>query len=123
VTTSGAPGSQVVFGRTGANDPSFNLISEPLMLVRRRAASTVFASAIEPHGFFSEPEERSADAVGVVRAVNVLADDAEGTVAEVTGANGLRWVVMVSNGPASKSARHRVGSWEWVGDCSVQGVR
>jgi Heparinase II/III-like protein. len=123
VTTSGAPGSQLMLGRTGANDPDFNLISEPMMLVRRRAATTVFASTIEPHGFFSEPEERSADAVGVIRAVNVLADDADGTVAEVTGANGLHWVVMVANGPASATAKHRVGSYAWTGNYSVQGLR
>ncbi len=31
VTTAGAPGTEVIFGRTGANDPNFNLIVEPMM--------------------------------------------------------------------------------------------
>jgi hypothetical protein len=50
----GSP-SRVIFGRTGANDPNFDLVSEPMMIVRRQAKSELFAAVIEPHGYFSEP--------------------------------------------------------------------
>jgi hypothetical protein len=127
VTTASAPNTSVIFGRTGAGDPNFNLISEPLVIVRRRAADHVFASVIEPHGYFSEREERSADARGRVQQVRVLGSSAEATVVEVTGAQGLRWVVMINNGAPSTSARHRVTFagqiHEWVGNFAVQGIQ
>jgi len=66
--------------RVNATDPNFNLISEPLMIVRREAADQTFASVIEPHGYFSELEERSANARGVVRNVRVLSSTAEASV-------------------------------------------
>jgi hypothetical protein len=126
VTAAGAPGTEVIFGRTGANDPGFNLIVEPVMLVRRRAADHVFASVIEPHGYFSEKEERSERARPRIRTIRVLTSDTVATVAEVTGESGLRWVVMVNNGAPSDSARHRatVGgeTFEWVGNVAVRGV-
>jgi hypothetical protein len=127
VTTSAAPATEVIFGRTGANDSSFNLIVEPLMVIRRRAGNHVFASVIEPHGYFSEAEEASEQARPRVRDIRVLASDSTATVAEVTGENDLRWIIMVNNGAASKTARHRMmaagETYEWVGNIAVRGVQ
>jgi oligo-alginate lyase len=127
VTTAGAPGTEVLFGRTGANDPNFNLISEPMMVSRRRAAEHVFASVIEPHGYWNEAQERSEQARPRVQQVRVLASSMDGTVAEVTAEGGLRWVVMVNNGPASATATHRMSaggqSYEWTGNFAVRGVQ
>jgi len=127
VTTSAAPGTQVLFGRTGAGDPNFNLIQEPLMIVRRRAGDQLFASAIEPHGFFSELEERSADARPALEQVRVVGTSDEASVVEVTGKNGLKWTVMVNNGAASDTARHRVAfggrTYEWTGNFAVEGLQ
>jgi hypothetical protein len=127
MTTAAQAGSQVIFGRTGAGDPSFNLISEPMMIVRREGGDETFASVIEPHGYFSEVEERSLDARGKVTTVRVLASTAEGTVVEVAGQGGLRWVVMVNNGPASPTGRHSVvaagQTYSWTGNYAVQGIQ
>jgi hypothetical protein len=124
-----APGgsAEALFGRTGASDPNFNLISEPLLIVRRRAANQLFASTIEPHGYFSEPEERSEQARGLIDRVRVLADTPEGSVVEVTGGSRIHWIVMVSNGAPSSTQVHRVTSggqtWTWTGNYKVEGVR
>ncbi|MDB4879075.1 MAG: Heparinase family protein [Gemmatimonadetes bacterium] len=123
LTSSASPATELVFGRTGAHDPHFNLIAEPMVMLRRRAADHVFASVIEPHGYFNEAEERSVQARPRLQRVTVLASSAEGTVAEVTGEAGVRWVVMVASGAASATARHRVGTHEWTGNYFVQGVR
>jgi oligo-alginate lyase len=127
VTTAGAPGTEVILGRTGANDPNFNLISEPMMLVRRRAGDHLFASVVEPHGYWSEAQERSVEARGRVQDVRVLGHDAEATAVEVTGQDGLRWVVLVNNGAPSETARHRVTfggqTYEWTGNFAVQGLQ
>jgi hypothetical protein len=127
VTSARAPATEVLFGRVGAGDPNFNLSTEPMLIVRRRGASQLFASAIEPHGFFSEPEERSAEAVGRIADVRVIVDAAEGSVVEITGEGGIRWTVMVSNGPASSTARHHLAangqSYDWTGNFAVTGVQ
>jgi hypothetical protein len=128
-TVKTAPGgtSDIIFGRTGANDPNFNLISEPMMIIRRKAKDALFASVIEPHGYFNEAEERSLDARGSIQDVRVIADGAEGSVVQVNGANGLAWTVMVSNGPASATARHSINAagrtYEWTGNYKVEGVK
>ena len=123
--TEGSAG--VIFGRTGANDPNFNLISEPVMIIRRRAENVLFASTIEPHGYFSESEERSLDARGSISGVTIVADNPAGSVVRVDGAGGLSWLIMVSNGPASTSARHSVQAggrtYEWTGNYKVEGVK
>ena len=64
--------SDVIFGRTGANDPNFNIISEPLFILREKAKSHLFASAIEAHGFFDEAKESSKQARPVIKAVKVI---------------------------------------------------
>lgn len=127
VTTAATPSTEVIFGRTGAGDPNFNLTSEPMMIVRRRSSNGLFVSVIEPHGFFSEPQERSVEAVGRVKDVRVLADGVDGTVAAIDGDGGIRWVVMVANGVASSTTRHRVvangQAYEWTGNYSVTGIQ
>lgn len=127
ITTSAGAGADVIFGRTGAGDPNFNLISEPMMIVRQHAADQVFASVIEPHGFFSEPEERSAAATGNITSVRVLGTSADGEVIDVSGAHGIHWIVMVNTGPASGTAHHTVNAggttYEWNGNYSVTGVQ
>jgi 3-oxoacyl-[acyl-carrier protein] reductase len=74
----------VLLGRTGANDPDFNLISEPLLLLRRQGTTELFAAVIEPHGYFSEALERSQEARGRITDVRTIGHD-EG-VLEITGA-------------------------------------
>jgi hypothetical protein len=127
VTTAAGPGAQMIVGRTGAGDPNFDLVSEPMMLVRQQGGDQTFASVIEPHGYFSELEERSADARGSIDGVRVLGTSAEASAVEVTGTNGLRWTVLVANGPASATASHRVTfggrTYAWTGNFAVQGVQ
>ncbi len=127
ITTAASAGAKVIFGRTGAGDPNFNLISEPMMIVRQHAGDQVFASVIEPHGFFSEPEERSAAATGDINSVRVLGTSADGEVIDVTGARGIHWTVMVNTGAASATARHVVSAggkrYEWTGNYAVSGVQ
>ncbi len=126
VTSSAAPGTQLVLARTGAGDPNFNLIAEPMLLLRRRAADHLFASVIEPHGFFSEPQERSEQARPRIRDVRVLASTAQGSVVEIVGEGGVQWTVMVTNESASATAVHRLSAagqtWEWTGNFAVRGV-
>lgn len=127
VTTSGAPSTQVILARTGANDPNFNLISEPMMLIRRNADTHLFASAIEPHGYFNEAQERSEQARPLIRSVRVIGHNNEASVIEVTGENGIAWTVIVNNGPSSPATRKEVTfsnqKYEWTGNYAVRGLQ
>lgn len=42
--------TQIILGESGANDPNFNLRREPIIIARRNASNTVFASILEAHG-------------------------------------------------------------------------
>jgi len=103
VSTSAPENGQVIFGRIGANDPKYNLRSEPMYLIRSEAKDCVFASVIEPHGYFNEAQEKSVKAKPVFQAVRVIGHDSTGTVLEVIGENNIKWQIMINNGPASSS--------------------
>jgi len=126
ITSSASPNTQLLLARTGAGDPNFNLISEPMLLLRRRATNELFASVIEPHGYFSELQERSEQARPRIRDVRVVATNAQGTVVEITGDSGIQWTVLITNESASPTANRRVTaggrSWEWTGNVAVRGV-
>ena len=124
--SAGMPGTEVLFGRTGANDPDFNLRSEPLLIVRRFAQDHLFASVIEAHGYFNEGRERSLQARPRIEQVRVVGHDAMASVIEIEGWDGLFWRVMVNNGPPSGTARHRVtfggNAYAWTGNFQVEFV-
>ncbi len=126
VTTATGGNAEVIFGRTGANDPNFNLISEPMMIVRAKGRDQLFASVIEPHGYFNEAEERSVQARGLIQSVRILADTPDASVIEVTAEQSVRWVFMVAKGPAAATAQHSITAngrtYEWTGNYKVEGV-
>ena len=127
VTTSAAPAAQLILGRTGAHDPQFNLMVEPLAIVRRRSSDELFAAVIEPHGYFSEVQERSEQARARIKAVRAIGHNAQASVIEITGDDGIRWTVMTTNAPASDRARQRVTfagkTYEWTGNFAVEGLQ
>jgi oligo-alginate lyase len=129
LTASGMAGDQAIYAQSGAGDPNFVLYHEPALILRRKGASgdQLFAAAIEPHGYFSELEERSADARGVIESVRTLGTSTEGSAVEVIGSNGLRWTVLVANGAPSATASHTLTfggrTYTWTGNYAVQGLQ
>ena len=127
VTTSSAPNTGVIFARTGAEDPNFNLIVEPMMIVRRSGGTELFASVIEPHGYFSEAQERSEQARSIINNVRVIGHSNDASVIEVSGANNIKWTVMVWNGTPSDTAQRSVAfngnTYRWTGNFAVEGLQ
>ena len=70
----------MIFARTGANDPDFNLKSEPAFILRQSGQNHVFASVLETHGYFNESIEASVGARGLVKSVSVVGHNSVGTV-------------------------------------------
>ncbi|WP_447469554.1 heparinase II/III domain-containing protein [Vibrio harveyi] len=88
--------NEVIFSRTGANDPSFNLRSEPAFILRSKGESTLFASVLETHGYFNEEFEQSVNARGQVKDIRVVGYNAVGSIVEITTEKSLV-TVMISN--------------------------
>lgn len=123
LSVAGAAGSEVFLGRTGANDPHNNLISEPLILVRRNAATHLFAATIEPHGFFNEAREISRNARPLISSLEVIGHDETASVVEIKSQKGFSIRIMVNNGPADDEAIHSVTfnnrTFSWRGNYSI----
>jgi hypothetical protein len=124
LTHSAYPNSKILFGRTGANDPNFNLISEPMFLFRVTAKDHLFASVIEPHGYFNEAREQSFNARSRIESVSVVGHNDKASVIEVKGLDGLHWRIMVNNGVASETEKHSVEfdgvKYSWIGNYNVE---
>lgn len=88
--------NEMIFTRTGANDPSFNLRSEPAFILRSKGESTLFASVLETHGYFNEEFEQSVNARGQVKDIRVVGYNAVGSIVEITTEKSLV-TVMISN--------------------------
>ncbi len=88
--------NEVIFTRTGANDPSFNLRSEPAFILRSKGESTLFASVLETRGYFNEEFEQSVNARGQVKDIRVVGYNAVGSIVDITTEKSLV-TVMISN--------------------------
>ena len=97
MTVSGNEGAELIFARIGANDPDFNLRSEPVMIHRQSGKNHVFASVLETHGYFNESTEESLSARGQVKSVQVVSDDESVTVVRILTSNDKAYLVTVSN--------------------------
>ncbi len=124
VSTSVSSENEIVFGRIGANDPKFNLKSEPMYLVRTKAKDCVFASVIEPHGYFNEAQEKSNKAKPVIQEVQIIGHNSEGTVIEVKGLDDIHWQILINNNTPSdsqtKSLKFADTEYTWRGNFQVE---
>jgi len=121
--TSFVPNTEVIFGRIGAGDPNFNLISEPLTIIRQRGTAHLFASVIEPHGYFNEAREISRQARPVIQNVKVIGYNEDGSVIEIVGDRNIHWRIMVNNSDASDQGIHNLKfngkTYQWTGNYAV----
>jgi len=121
--TAAQPQSRVFITRIGAHDPNFNLRTEPGMVFRVKQKDCLFASVIEPHGYFNEAEERSENARPSFKRVTIIGHNAQGSVIELTRNDDLKWRIMVTNQKADPQAVHRLQFGDqvftWIGNYQV----
>ncbi|MFA0086527.1 heparinase II/III family protein [Vibrio sp. 10N.261.51.F12] len=109
LVTTANKGSEVFFTRTGANDPDFNLRSEPALILRQSGQDHVFASVLETHGYFNEEIEASVGARGLVESVKTLANNDDATVIEINTTSGNQYRFAISNkDEAAQNERHEL---------------
>ncbi|CED57765.1 putative heparinase [Aliivibrio wodanis] len=114
LVTSAVEGSEVIFARTGANDPDFNLKSEPALILRQSGQDHVFASVLETHGYFNESIEASVGARGLVKAVSVVGHNSIGTVVRIETTSGNTYHYGISN--QAEDAQKALHSVEFGGN-------
>ena len=115
--------SKMMFGMIGANDPNFNLRNEPMLMRRVSGEDMVFASVLEPHGYFNEARETSVSVIPDIKEINVLGHSKEATVLEVRGLNDLAWIIMINNSEADTEKQNSVEfsgvTYTWNGNYKV----
>jgi len=112
--------SKVIFARLGANDPDFNLRTEPAFILRQSGKDHVFASVLETHGYFNETFEASLNARGLVESVTVVGDNEVGTVVSIKTTTGNTYEYGISNqAEGEQAASHSVEfagkTYTWTG--------
>lgn len=122
--TSSNPNGQIIFTRTGANDPSFNLRSEQSFILRTHGEDTLLASVVETHGYFNEEFEQSVNARGVAKEIRVIGHSDSASVVEIETEK-TRFTLMVSNDPnvTRDSVNHAEiagKTYSWVGFYAIE---
>ncbi|MBT8066271.1 MAG: heparinase II/III-family protein, partial [Gammaproteobacteria bacterium] len=118
---------ELLFTRIGANDPEFNLRRDAALMIRRKAAgSTVFASIIEPHGGYSPVSEIAADSRSSIANVKVLHHDESYTVLAIEDVKGSTSMFFLARKDASPTRHHEVRVadrlYTWVGPFIIVGM-
>ena len=123
ITSAADAATRLVMTRIGANDPNLNLRADPGFLLRTRATNQVFASVIEPHGFWDGTKEYTAGGFPNITSVQVAVATPEGTVVKVAGKDGLAWTILISNRPDNTTAEHRIEAggevFTWKGNATL----
>jgi len=110
--------SRALIGESGANDPSFNLRREPMLLQRVDGqAATTFYGVLEPHGQYDGTAETVRGANSRIDAIaHYRGKDADVLVLDLAG--GKRVAVGIADEP-NKAGSHEVSgggqSWRWDG--------
>jgi len=99
--------TDVVFVRTGANDPNFNLRSQQGIILRpAKAKDVAIVSVIEPHGVYDPAAEFTAGSESQIRSVEYFADgDRELVVLETK--TGRKIQIVISNN-SDPDANHMI---------------
>lgn len=121
--TSSNQNNEVIFTRTGANDPSFNLRSEPAFSLRSKGGNTLFASVLETHGYFNEEFEQSVNARGQVKNLKIIGHNEMGSVVEIETANNIVTVMISNQADATNTTKHHIDikgqTYTWTGFYAV----
>ena len=120
LTAAANASDELLFTRIGANDPEFNLRRDAALIIRRKAAKdTVFASIVEPHGSYSPVSEMAVNSNSSIAEMKVAYDDKNYTAVSIEDVKGQKNMFILSNMKASTSAQHKLEiddkAYQWTG--------
>ncbi len=120
LTSASNESDELLFTRLGANDPEFNLRRDAALIIRRKdAADTVFASVLEPHGSYSAVSESAVNSNSNISELKIAYDDEDYTAVSIEDLNGVTRLFILSNTEASVAEHHhlKIGdrAYDWTG--------
>ena len=122
-------GEELIIGMSGANDPSFNLRNDQV-LIRRKANvnNTLFASVVESHGTYNPIDEIPINPYTDIKNVEVLQDDEAYTVVNLTTNEDLSWTIGIANQSNDKAMNHSLSladdkKLEWKGPYTISKLK
>lgn len=112
---------ELLFARTGANDPEFNLRRDPALILRaRNSKNKAFVSVVESHGSYSPVSESAVNSKSNIKSIEVVLDTKDYTAIAITSIKGNAKLFITVNTNASKEAKHTIKinntNYEWTGN-------
>lgn len=100
---------ELILARIGANDPEYNLRSEPTLIIRKKnAKNALFVSIIESHGTYNPVSELAVNAYSNIKNIEVLHDSKEYTAIQIDTKNDESTVFIISNQNNDEDADHKL---------------
>lgn len=120
LTSATTESDELLFTSIGANDAGFNLRRDAALMIRRKnAGDTVFASVVEAHGSYDPVPESAVNSKSNIAELKVLYDDQHYTAVSIEDLQGGTSIFIVSNLEASPSKQHEITidgkAYHWVG--------
>ena len=112
-------GDEVILGRAGANDPNFNLRSDPVMIHRKpNSKEAVFFNVIEAHGTYSTTTEIPKNPYASIKNVELIHADKDYIICSFTNQE-YKWEVYFAKADNNPSSSHQVSvgseNYRWNG--------
>ena len=123
VTMEADQDDEVIFARSGAQDPNFNLRHDPVLIHRRSADNTLYASVIESHGRYNPVSEIPLSPFSGIKSIETLYDDEAYSVIRVAHNSGDLWTIAISYKDNSADSAHSLMvdniPMEWKGTVHI----
>lgn len=112
----------LLFTRTGANDPDFNLRREPAFIIRKKGKDQYFINVVEIHGKMDPIIEISSQSYPSVQQIKLLQQDQDFTVVQIKLGD-KELLIAQCNKDFTPKTKHIAGSegrkLEWTGPYAV----
>ena len=118
---------ELILGRLGENDPSFNLRRDPCYIVRKPAQrDALFISAIEPHGDYTPVTEIPIRPYCKIETIHLDVDTRDYVVFRIVDKEGNAWRCMLSLKNATEGVRHQMEvngkEISWAGPVHIEKI-
>ena len=102
------PEDEFIFGRSGANDPNFNLRNDPVFIHRRDyQKATTYANIIESHGHYDPISEIPIQPYSTIKNIKLVFDNEEYTVVQFSNSEN-NWTFAISNLNNDENQNHQI---------------
>ena len=114
----------LIFGRSGANDPSFNLRRDPCFIIRKTGQKdAVFLSIIEPHGDYNPVDEIPNHPYGELAFAKIVFNSDNYTAVSWRTKEGQSRTLIISNQDNNENTNHTLTidgkDHQWKGGFSL----